>query len=146
MSYHPYRTDGSYQSSELDGMPRLRACRRSRAPQALRSSEWRAANSKTRRLRPASSVGRPSMNGSAAAVAYLILAVFLGGIAVGVVTMVAIAVRKEDQLYSLSGAAPGAAAMVRGSSVPQAWFSFSSSPPPSTFRFDTAPTIAWPPE
>ena len=50
------------------------------------------------------------MNGSAAAVAYLILAVFFGGVAIGVVAMVAIAVRKEDQLYSLSGAAPGAAA------------------------------------
>ncbi len=54
--------------------------------------------------------GEAVMNGSAAAVAYLILAVFLGGIAIGVVAMVAIAVRKEDQLYSLSGAAPGAAA------------------------------------
>ena len=50
------------------------------------------------------------MSGSAAAVAYLILAVFLGGVAIGVVAMVAIAVRKEDQLYSLSSAAPGAAA------------------------------------
>ena len=50
------------------------------------------------------------MNGSAASVAYLILAVFLGGIALGVVAMVAVAVRKEDRRYSLSGAAPGAAA------------------------------------
>lgn len=47
---------------------------------------------------------------SAAAVAYLILAVFFGGVTLGVVAMVAIAVRKEDRLYSLSGAAPGAAA------------------------------------
>jgi len=47
---------------------------------------------------------------SAAAVAYLILAVFLGGVTLGVVAMVAIAVRREDRLYSLSGAAPGAAA------------------------------------
>lgn len=47
------------------------------------------------------------MNGSAASVAYLILAVFLGGVAIGVVAMVAVAVRREDRLYSLSGAAPG---------------------------------------
>ncbi len=50
------------------------------------------------------------MNGSAASVAYLILAVFLGGVVLGVVAMVAVAVRKEDRRYSLSGAAPGAAA------------------------------------
>jgi hypothetical protein len=47
---------------------------------------------------------------SAASVAYLILAVFLGGVALGVIAMVAIAVRLEDRLFSLSGAAPGAAA------------------------------------
>ena len=47
---------------------------------------------------------------SAASVAYLILAVFLGGVTLGVVAMVAVAVRREDRLYSLSGAAPGAAA------------------------------------
>jgi hypothetical protein len=47
---------------------------------------------------------------SAAAVAYLILSVFLGGVTLGVVAMVAVAVRKEDRLYSLGGAAPGAAA------------------------------------
>jgi hypothetical protein len=47
---------------------------------------------------------------SAAAAAYLILAVFLGGVTLGVVAMVAIAVRREDRLYSLSGTAPGAAA------------------------------------
>ena len=50
------------------------------------------------------------MSGSAASVAYLILAAFLGGFALGVVAMVAVAVRKEDRQYSLSGAAPGAAA------------------------------------
>ncbi len=50
------------------------------------------------------------MSGSAASVAYLILAVFLGGVSLGVVVMVAVAVRREDRLYSLSGAAPGAAA------------------------------------
>ncbi len=47
---------------------------------------------------------------SAASVAYLILAVFLGGVTLGMVAMVAIAVRREDRRYSLSGAAPGAAA------------------------------------
>ncbi len=50
------------------------------------------------------------MNVSSAAVAYVILAVFLGGFSLGVVVMVAVAVRKEDRLYSLSGTAPGAAA------------------------------------
>jgi len=51
------------------------------------------------------------MSGSgAAAVAYLILAVFLGGVTLGVVAVVAVAVRREDRLYSLDGAAPGAAA------------------------------------
>ena len=47
---------------------------------------------------------------SAASVAFLILAVFLSGVAIGVVAMVAVAVRREDRLYSLSSAAPGAAA------------------------------------
>jgi hypothetical protein len=50
------------------------------------------------------------MGGNAAAVAYLILAVFLAGVTLGVVAMVAIAVKREDRLYSLSGMAPGAAA------------------------------------
>ena len=50
------------------------------------------------------------MTGSAVSVAYLVLAVFLGGVALGVVAMVAVAVRKEDRRYSLSGSAPGAAA------------------------------------
>jgi len=50
------------------------------------------------------------MSGSAASVAYLILAAFLGGFALGVVAMVAVAVRREDRAFSLSGAAPGAAA------------------------------------
>jgi hypothetical protein len=47
---------------------------------------------------------------SAATVAYLILSVFLGGVTLGILAMVAVAVRREDRLYSLSGAAPGAAA------------------------------------
>lgn len=50
------------------------------------------------------------MSSSAASVAYLILATFLGGVTLGVVAMVAIAVKREDRLYSLSGMAPGAAA------------------------------------
>jgi len=50
------------------------------------------------------------MSGSAASVAYLILAVFFCGVTLGVVAMVAVAVRKEDRLFSLSGAAPGPAA------------------------------------
>jgi hypothetical protein len=54
--------------------------------------------------------GEAVMSGSAASVAYMILAVFLGGVAIGVVVMVAIAVRREERLFSLSGAAPGAAA------------------------------------
>lgn len=50
------------------------------------------------------------MSGSAASVAYLILAVFLGGVTLGVVAMMAVAIKREDRLYTLSGAAPGAAA------------------------------------
>ena len=50
------------------------------------------------------------MSGSAASVAYLIVATFLGGVTLGIVAMVAIAIKREDRLYSLSGAAPGAAA------------------------------------
>jgi hypothetical protein len=55
------------------------------------------------------------MSGSGASVAYLILATFLGGFWLGVVAMVAVAVRKEDRRFSLSGVAPGAAA--RGARV-----------------------------
>ena len=50
------------------------------------------------------------MSGSAASVGYFILAAFFGGDTLGVVAMVAIAVKREDRQYSLSGAAPGAAA------------------------------------
>ena len=50
------------------------------------------------------------MSSNGASVAYLILAVFLGGVTLGVIAMVAVAVRKEDRRFSLSGAAPGAAA------------------------------------
>ena len=55
------------------------------------------------------------MSSSGASVAYLILATFFGGFWLGVVAMVAVAVRKEDRRFSLSGAAPGAAA--RGARV-----------------------------
>ena len=48
--------------------------------------------------------------GSVASAAYLILAVFFGGVTLGVVAMVAVAVRKEDRRYSPSGAALGAVA------------------------------------
>jgi hypothetical protein len=51
------------------------------------------------------------MSGSSAAtVAYVILAVFFGGVTLGAVAMVAVAIRREDRLFSLDGAAPGAAA------------------------------------
>jgi hypothetical protein len=50
------------------------------------------------------------MSGSTASVAFMILAAFLGGVVLGVVGIVAVAVRREDRLFSLSGAAPGAAA------------------------------------
>ena len=55
------------------------------------------------------------MSSSGASVAYLILATFLGGVTLGVIAMVAVAVRREDRRFSLSGAAPGAAA--RGARV-----------------------------
>jgi hypothetical protein len=51
------------------------------------------------------------MNGSAA-VAILILAVFLGGVTLGVVFAASVGSRLEDRRYSLSGAAPGI--MARG--------------------------------
>jgi hypothetical protein len=47
------------------------------------------------------------MNGSAAFGVYGILAGFGAGIVIGVITMVAVAIRREDKRYSLSGAAPG---------------------------------------
>jgi hypothetical protein len=50
------------------------------------------------------------MSGGAVSVACLILAVFLAGVALGVVAMVAMAVRREDRHFSLSGAAPSTAA------------------------------------
>lgn len=50
------------------------------------------------------------MGGSEAGVAIFILAVFLAGVALGVVAMVSVAVHREDRRLSLSGAAPGAVA------------------------------------
>jgi hypothetical protein len=47
---------------------------------------------------------------SGTSVAYWILATFFGGFWLGVVAMVAIAIKREERLYSLSGAAPGPAA------------------------------------
>ena len=47
------------------------------------------------------------MGGNAASVAYLILAVFLGGFTLGVIATVAVAVRMEDRRYSLSEPARG---------------------------------------
>ena len=59
---------------------------------------------------PSAGRGEAVLSGSTASVAYLVLSVFLGGVGLGVVAMVAIAVRKEDRQFSLSGAAPSAAA------------------------------------
>lgn len=47
------------------------------------------------------------MIGSAAFEAYEILAGLGAGIVIGVIAMIAVAVRKEDKRFSLSGAAPG---------------------------------------
>jgi hypothetical protein len=46
------------------------------------------------------------MSGIQAVEAITILAVFLGGIVLGAMVMVSIAVKREDRRYSLSGAAP----------------------------------------
>jgi hypothetical protein len=46
------------------------------------------------------------MSGIEAGDAIAILAVFLGGIVLGAVVMVSVAVKREDRAYSLSGAAP----------------------------------------
>jgi hypothetical protein len=46
------------------------------------------------------------MSGTEAAEAIMILAVFLGGIVAGLMVIVALAIRREDRRYSLSGAAP----------------------------------------
>jgi len=50
------------------------------------------------------------MGGSNAGLAIVVLAVFLGGVMLGVVGMVSVAVRREERRLSLFGAAPGAAA------------------------------------
>ncbi len=59
---------------------------------------------------PAGLYGEAVLSGSAASVAYFILAAFFGGFTLGVLAMVAVNVRKEDRRFSLSGAAPSAAA------------------------------------
>ncbi len=55
------------------------------------------------------------MSGGAAAEAIAILALFLGGIMLGVLVIVSRAIKREDRSGSLTGAAPGAAA--RGARV-----------------------------
>ena len=50
------------------------------------------------------------MSGSEAFVAYGILAGFGMGIVIGVIAMVAVAIRREEKRWSLSGAAPGTVA------------------------------------
>lgn len=50
------------------------------------------------------------MNGSAGSVAYWILPLILGVFTLGVLTMVAVTVRREDRRFSLYSAAPGPAA------------------------------------
>jgi len=52
------------------------------------------------------------MAGSAATVAFLILAVFLSGVTLGAVAAASAGSRLEDRRFSLSGAAPGV--MARG--------------------------------
>lgn len=48
------------------------------------------------------------MSGIEATEAIEILAIFLGGIVLGVILFVAAAIRREERRYSLSGAAPDA--------------------------------------
>ena len=52
------------------------------------------------------------MSGSTTAVAFLILAVFFGGLTLGAIAAASIGSRLEDRRYSLMGAAPDA--MTRG--------------------------------
>ncbi len=50
------------------------------------------------------------MNGSMASAGFIFLAIFLGGVVIGIVAAVAVAIRREDRRYSLSGVAPGVVA------------------------------------
>jgi hypothetical protein len=50
------------------------------------------------------------MTGSGASIAYWILAAFLGGVAIGMLATTAVAIWQEEHRFSLSGAAPTAAA------------------------------------
>jgi hypothetical protein len=83
---------------------------------AVRHSSWRAALLLLWLVLSAVALGVPVyflfplLSRSAGSAAYLILAVFLAGLALGVVAMVAVAVRREDRCFSLSGAAPDAGA------------------------------------
>jgi hypothetical protein len=82
----------------------------------VRHSSWRAALLLLWLVLSAVALGVPVyflfplLSRSAGSAAYLILAVFLAVLALGVVAMVAVAVRREDRCFSLSGAAPGAGA------------------------------------
>lgn len=49
------------------------------------------------------------MSGIDAAMAIMLLAVFLGGVMLGVIVIVSVASRREDRLRSLAGEAPGPA-------------------------------------
>jgi hypothetical protein len=83
---------------------------------AVRHSSWRAALLLLWLVLSAVALGVlvyflfPLLSRSAGSAAYLILAVFLAVLALGVVAMVAVAVRREDRCFSLSGAAPDARA------------------------------------
>jgi hypothetical protein len=55
------------------------------------------------------------MSGGAAAEAITILAMFLGGVALGILVIVSRAIKKEDRSGSLTGSAPDAA--TRGARV-----------------------------
>src|SRR6266700_6816299 len=107
MSYHPYRTNGSSQPSRPDGMRSVRA--------DLRPSRQVSGGSPGRQISGARRFPhRRQVMGSLHERQRSIGSVLdsggvLRGVALGVVAMVAVAVRKEDRLFSLSGTAPGAA-------------------------------------
>ena len=50
------------------------------------------------------------MNSSMASAGFIFLAIFLGGVVIGMIAAVAVAIRREDRRYSLSGTAPGVVA------------------------------------
>ena len=67
------------------------------------------------------------MSGGTAAEAILILAMFLGGVVLGILVVVSRAIKKEDRSGSLTGVAPDAAA--RGARVLTGVGSRDTSPP-----------------